>query len=173
MLHLWPLIGCGLLEGRARTYDHCSKPVLAPHGAQLTWWEILMNKGKLEMPISYRARKSTSQEDRRGHLCLSASPAWHLLPGLTVSPPAPVAGPLRTPPGASNSLCQGRAFPKPHPHVPPYLELEFPILKKPQLILTVQIVSINVAQVYLRSERGSTQVIGRSCPTGNTLHVLS
>lgn len=130
-----------------------------------------MNKGKLEMSICYQALKSTSQEHMRGHFhSLSASLAWQsprvdfLSSHIAL---APAAGPLRTPPRAPNSLCQGRpwwkALPNAPPHVHCYLVLEFPILKESQLILTVQIIPINVAEVYLRTERQSTQVIMRSC----------
>lgn len=37
------------------------------------------------------------------------------------------------------------------------------------MILTFQIVSINVAEVYLKTERGSAQ-IPASCPTGHNPH---
>lgn len=136
-----------------------------------------MRKCKLEMPISCRVPKSASQEDMRGHVCFSCpapSPRVYCLSSLH-APPAPVAGPQETtqpPPTASAREDRGRPFAKPHPHAQCYLVLEFPILKEPQVILTFQIVSINVAEVYLRTERGATQITG-SCPTGNNLHVPS
>lgn len=66
----------------------------------------------------------------------------------------------------------GRPPPLPHPQAQRYLVLEFPILKEPQLILTFQVVPINVAEIYLRTERGSTQIT-RCCLSGDDLHVLS
>lgn len=54
----------------------------------------------------------------------------------------------------------GRPFPLPYPLAQHYLVLEFPILKEPQLILTLQIVSINVTEVYLWIERGSLRSPG-------------
>ena len=73
----------------------------------------------------------------------------------------------------TNTLYQGtpwKTLPTPHPQAQCYLGLEFPILKEPQLILTFQIVSINVAEVYLKTETESAQTPG-SCPTSNSLPV--
>lgn len=64
----------------------------------------------------------------------------------------------------------GRPFPMPQPQAQCYLVLEFPILKEPQLILTFQIVSINVAEVYLKTETESIQIPG-FCPTSSSLPV--
>lgn len=131
-----------------------------------------MNRGNWKRP-SYRAQKATSQEDMRGHVCSSAPLVWHLLHKTYClsslhTPPAPAAGPLRTlpsrhpspppPPPPRHSLCLedgGGPFPISHPHGRRYLVLEFPILKEPQLILAFQIVSVNVAEVYLTAERES------------------
>ena len=107
--------------------------------------------------------------------CLAPSPRVCCLSS-DHTPPASAAGHLRTPwrppPTASAREDRGRFFPTPHPKTQCYLVLEFPILKEPQVILTFQIVSINVAKVDLKTERGSTQTSG-SCPTCNNLHVPS
>ena len=83
---------------------------------------------------------------------------------LSGHPPGP-------PTASAREDLSGRPFLKHHPHVQHYLVLEFPILKESQLILTVQIVSINMAEVYLSTERGSTQIIRRSYPTADNVHV--
>lgn len=120
-----------------------------------------MNKSKLEMPISYQALKPIPQEDRRGHFCSpSASLVWHFIQGLLCLLLAHTSSscscPSQDTTQALHSLCQGRWW-KPLPSVSSpwqrYLVLEFPILKKPQLILPFQIVSINMAEVYLKTER--------------------
>lgn len=43
-----------------------------------------------------------------------------------------------------------------------YLILEFSIFQEPQLILTFKIVSVDMAEIYLRTERGSIQTVGSS-----------
>lgn len=121
-----------------------------------------MNKSKLEMPISYQALKPISQEDRRGHFCSpSASLVWHLIQGLlclllahtSSSCSCPSQDTTQPPATASAKEDGGSPFPVSHPHGQHYLVLQFPILKKPQLILPFQIVSINMAEVYLKTER--------------------
>lgn len=130
-----------------------------------------MNKRRLELSIFCGAPKSSSQENTRAHaLPLSASLAWHLLPGF-IKPlllPGTYSFCHRTPPRApTNTLCQSRPwrpFPRPQPQAQCYLVLQLPILKEPQLILTLQIVSINVAEVYLKTETESTRSLGPAPP---------
>lgn len=107
----------------------------------------------------------------------SVSLAWRHLPGLLSLLSCQrlrlaLSGRTPGPPTASarEGLSGRPFFLRPHAYVPRYLVLEFPILKEPQLILTVQIVSINVAEVYLRTERGSAQIIRRSYPTADNVH---
>lgn len=121
-----------------------------------------MNKRRLELSIFCGAPKSSSQERiTRAHVCsLSASLAWHLLPGFIVNffSQAPTASAIGhhqgPPPTPSARRDRGRPFPRPQPQAQCYLVLQLPILKEPQLILAFQIVSINVAEVYLKTETG-------------------
>lgn len=106
--------------------------------------------------------------------------ARHFLPVFIVSPPhthhqllqLARLGPHSGPPAASAREAHGMPLPLPWPQARRYLVLELPVLKEPQLILTFQVVPINVAEIYLRTERGCTQIT-RCHLSRDGLHVLS
>lgn len=123
-------------------------------------WSLISCEFLGSRPISSRVLNSTSQETREAIssprlLLLSGTfSRAYRLPSLLTPPVLQLAlsGHHSGPPEASSKE-DGSPFPMSHPHGQRYLVLEFSILEEPQLILTIQIISINVAEVYLKTER--------------------